>query len=176
MEISLFGREEKREKKRHAISHTLNRRRKKRRKIFFRSSFYWTCKKTTKRAPTEEEEHRRAENRRQNRRRRRRRWQTPPARVKEKRTIAEAPRRCVEGILFFFLLSKFALTNVCPRKLSFLLSRECFFLTEKCLSRSRRGSLSGRRVRRRRRSKNGAPADIPPKLSHRENARDRVVR
>ena len=48
------------------------------------------------------EEHRRAENRRQNRRRRRRRWQTPPARVKEKRTIAEAPRRCVEGILFFF--------------------------------------------------------------------------
>ena len=41
-------------------------------------------------------------NRRRRRRRKRRRWQTPPARVKEKRTIAEAPRRCVEGILFFF--------------------------------------------------------------------------
>tara|TARA_B100000519_G_scaffold185980_1_gene181599 strand:+ start:593 stop:1054 length:462 start_codon:yes stop_codon:yes gene_type:complete len=52
-------------------------------------------------------------NRRRRRKRKRRRWQTPPARVKEKRTIAEAPRRCVEGILFFFSHSSFAL-NVCP--------------------------------------------------------------
>ena len=48
-------------------------------------------------------------------RRRRRRWQTPPARVKEKRTIAEAPmRRCVEGILFFFSHSSSFALNVCP--------------------------------------------------------------
>jgi hypothetical protein len=52
---------------------------------------------------------------RRRRRRKRRRWQTPPARVKEKRTIAEAPmRRCVEGILFFFSHSSSFALNVCP--------------------------------------------------------------